>query len=43
MGQLQKWLKEAEEKYRKMSVVAKSKEKLEKQLCDVEVSMHVHE
>ena len=41
MKQLEKWLKEVEEKYRKISAVAKSKERLKKQLYDVKVSMHM--
>ena len=41
MEQLENWLKQAEEEYRKMSIVAKSKERLEKQLHDVKVSTSV--
>ena len=41
MKQLEKWLKEVEEKYRKISAVAKSKERLEEQLYDVKVSTYI--
>ena len=39
MKPLEKWLKEAEQTAKKLSIVAKSKPRLEKQLYELEVSL----